>query len=97
MTTAPHSIDLERRVHPSAEVLVQAVGEECVLLDLASESYFGLDEVGTSLWEQLNRNPALRAAHEALLVEFDVDAAQLEADLVALVASLADARLVTIE
>ena len=38
----------------SKDVLFQEVAGETVLLDLNSESYFGLDEVGTRIWTLLN-------------------------------------------
>jgi len=34
----------------SDEVICQELGGESVLLDLGSESYLGLDEVGTRIW-----------------------------------------------
>ena len=47
MTASSHRVTLEDQVQRSSEVLVQEVGGEAVLLDLASERYFGLDPVGT--------------------------------------------------
>ena len=41
------------RIEISEDVLFQEVGGETVLLDLASEQYFGLDAVGTRIWQLL--------------------------------------------
>jgi hypothetical protein len=44
-------VDLFTTVVPSPEVLVQELEGEAVLLNLASERYFGLDDVGTRIWQ----------------------------------------------
>lgn len=76
---------------------MQDTGGDAVLLDLASEQYFGLNAVGTRAWRLLQENPDVQAAFDTLLAEYDVPAKQLEHDLLALLAQLADAGLVTIE
>lgn len=78
----------------SDEVLFQEVGGEAVLLDLASEQYFGLDAVGTRIWELLDGARALADVHRRLCEEFEADGGRIEADLLALSQSLADAGLV---
>jgi hypothetical protein len=76
---------------------MQATGDEAVLLDLASEYYFGLNAVGKRAWQLLSADPSVKSAFNALQSEYDVDAAQLEGDLLALLQQLADAGLVRIE
>ena len=78
----------------SKDVLFQEVAGETVLLDLGSEAYFGLDEVGTRIWSLLNdgRNSAEMVA--ALLEEYDVEREVLEQDVQDLLASLVEAGLV---
>jgi hypothetical protein len=93
----PQPLTLACRARPSERVRLQQTGDEAVLLDLASEYYFGLDAVGTRLWRLLENDPAIRHAFDALLGEYDVTADRLEHDLLALITQLADAGLVTIE
>jgi len=78
----------------SQEVLFQEIGGEAVLLDLASESYFGLDDVGTRIWQLLQEHSSLRKVHEVLLDEYEVAPARLEQDLLRHLGELADAGLV---
>lgn len=87
---------LASHVQPSPAALVQPTGNEAIVLDTASERYFGLNQVGARLWELLQANPDLAAAHRQLLTEFEVEPAQLEHDLLVVVGELADAGLVTI-
>lgn len=81
---------------PSPEVLFQEVAGEAVLLDLASETYFGLDDVGTRIWQLLQDHGSLRTVYDTMLNEYDVEPARLEDDLLTHVAQLADAGLITL-
>lgn len=97
MTAMPSSVTLTDTVSVSSEVLVQEVGGEAVLLDLASEQYFGLDAVGTRIWELLAETPRLQDVATHLCTEFDATSATIEQDLLALVSQLADAGLVKVQ
>lgn len=87
---------LAQRASPSSEVLVREVGGEAVLLDLASESYFGLDPVGTRIWALLGESESLQAVADVLCAEYDAAPERIQDDLLALVARLAEAGLVTV-
>lgn len=87
---------LEQRVRLSSEVLFQEVGGEAVLLDLRSESYFGLNEVGARVWQLLQERSDPKAVLDALSAEYEVDEGTLANDLVELITDMADAGLVTL-
>jgi hypothetical protein len=78
-------------------VRIQATGDEAVLLDLASERYFGLNAVGARTWQLLSTDPSAEAAFNTLLGEYEVAPAQLEHDLLVLLKQLADDGLVTLD
>ena len=42
-------------VNFKAEVLVEELGDEAVLLDSASEHYYGLDAIGLRFWQLLKK------------------------------------------
>lgn len=65
-------------------VLFRELEGESVLLDLDSERYYGLDDVGTRMWLALTRNETVQEAYEDLLGEYDVDPQRLQRDLLAL-------------
>lgn len=52
-----------------------------VLLDLASEQYFGLNDVGTRVWQILTEHGNPNRAVEILLEEYDVDEKTLREDV----------------
>ena len=82
------------KIHP--DVLFQVVNGETVLLNLKNERYFGLDEVGTRIWQLLNDDGDLQKVFEIMLDEYDVDAFQLEQDIGKLVGELVEAGLIEI-
>lgn len=84
-------------VTASQEVLFQEVGGEAVLLDLGSERYFGLDEVGCRIWQLLQEHGGVQIVFDRMLEEYDVEPARLEADLLNLLGDLAAAGLVSVD
>lgn len=71
------------------QVMARSVGDELVILDLASGTYFGLDGVGMLAWHVLSEGGSLADACAAVLAEYDVARETVEADIVTLVADLA--------
>ena len=81
-------ISFSDRVRVPDDVLISHLQEESVLLDLDSERYFGLDDVGTRMLSVLRASDSIEAAYESLLGEYDVDGEVLRRDLLALVENL---------
>ena len=80
----------------SDEVLSQEVNGETVLLDLEGESYFGLNEVGTRIWQLLQSEHSVAGMVDSLSVEYDVSREQLESDVSDLLDKLTEAGLVSL-
>ena len=68
-----------------------------VLLDLDTGIYFGLDPVGTRMWNLLAEHRATEKVVEAMLGEYEVEEARLRGDLEDLVRKLAEKGLVKVE
>src|SRR5947208_3575084 len=81
------SISFDSRVRIPDDVLVSELDGESVLLKLKSECYFGLDDIGTRIWQLLVSSDSIQSAYETVLSEFDVDPAQFRTDLTELVES----------
>ena len=90
-------IPFSSKVCAKPDVLVSCVEGESVLLNLASESYFGLGDVGTRMWSVLTVSPSIESAYETLLSEFEVSGDQLREDLGGFVATLLDHGLVELK
>ena len=78
-------------------VLVRDLAGESVLLNLNSESYFGLDEVGTHMWTVLTTSPSVDAAFDTLLIKYEVDPVQLRDDLHNFIEKLVDLGLLDVQ
>ena len=64
-----------------ANVLIRFLDQESVLLNLNTERYFGLDSVGTRMWQLVTSAPTIDAAYFQLIDEFDVDPETLRSNL----------------
>ncbi len=90
-------MNLTQTANISDEAITQEVRGELVILDLRSEQYFSLDEVGARAWQLLVRGHSVAAVIGALVEEYDVDTQILEADIVELIGALQTAGLITLE
>lgn len=74
------ALHLDDRLAAAPHVLYQDVDGEGVLLDLESETYFGLNETAARLWTLLSESCSVRRALERMAEEYDVSADDLESD-----------------
>lgn len=87
---AAMTISFSDRVTVPDDVLISHLQEESVILNLDSEKYFGLDDVGTRFLSVLTSSESIEAAYERLRNEYDVDPQILRNDLLSLVNNLID-------
>ena len=90
------NLTLSHQAKPSDDVLFQEVSGEAVLLKLGSETYFGLDPIGTRIWALLTADARLQRAFDILCDEYEVETVMLERDLLSLVERMAEAGLVEV-
>ncbi|HEX6388538.1 MAG TPA: PqqD family protein, partial [Solirubrobacteraceae bacterium] len=90
--TAP--ISFEQRLEFAPDVATSDLHGELVLLNFATETYYGLDEVGARMVTVLTEKPSIERGVEALRDEFDVEEAQLREDVNRLIGELLDGGLV---
>src|SRR5687767_12414566 len=91
------SISFSDRVRVPDDVLISNVQDESVILNLNSERYFGLNNVGTRVLSVLTASNSIEAAYELLVDEYDIDRQILRQDLISLIENLLERGLVTIE
>jgi hypothetical protein len=75
-------------------VMARQVGDECVILDLAKGTYYGLGPSGARIWQWIAEGATLDTICSRLVEEFDVAPQQARVDVVALVDSLRERGLV---
>jgi hypothetical protein len=81
------ALALDSVVAPSDDAVFRELDGESVLLNLETGIYFGLDAVGTRVWQLAAGDSSLRAVRDRLIEEYDAEPATIERDLL----SLADA------
>ena len=91
------TISFSDRVTVPDDVLISQLQEESVILNLDSERYYGLDDVGTRMLSILSTSSTIEAAYELLRDEYDVDDEVLRRDLLLLVEQLVNQGLVKVE
>ena len=74
-------MNLADKVTIPAQVMARQVGEETVILDLASGTYFGLDPVGARIWQLLSEGKTQAEVCESMLGEYEVSQEEIERDL----------------
>jgi hypothetical protein len=84
------------RVVIPERLLVQQLNCETVILDIDSGTYFGLDEVGTRVWQLLEQGLTLAEICAVLIAEFEVSRETVERDLAALTDELLSHNLLTV-
>ena len=78
-----------------AQVMAREVGNETVILDLANGTYYGLDPVGARIWQLMAEGQTLTQVCEFMLAEYEVTREDIERDVLALVQTLLERKLVS--
>ena len=89
-------VSFEDRVKLPDDVLISSLQEESVILNLDTERYFGLDDVGSRMLTVLTTSTSIEAAYNSLRQEYEVDDEVLKQDLLALVDQLVEQGLIEI-
>jgi len=89
-------MNFNQKVTFADTVFAQEVDGEMVLLDMESENYFGLDEVGTAIWQAMQEKETLKEVFDLLLEQYEVEEEVLERDLSDFLGKLLESGLVRI-
>lgn len=86
----------DRAIVPG-HVLVRYLDKESVLLNLETERYFGLDDMGTRMWQVVTAAPNIDAGFQLLIDEFEVAPETLRANLLDLLSRLIENGLLAVQ
>jgi Coenzyme PQQ synthesis protein D (PqqD) len=85
------------KIKVSDRALFQEIENEIVILDLAEEQYYGLDDVGARMWRLLSEHGDTALVVKELSGFYNVDEAIISRDLDELLQKLLTTGLVTAE
>ncbi len=85
------------KVKINKDVLFHNLEGGAVLLNTKSEEYFGLDEVGTFMWNALLETSSVEEAHQKLITQYEVESEELYQDLKNWIQELVENKLLSVE
>jgi len=89
-------MNLNSKIKIDSTVFAQEVDNEMVLFNASSEHYFGLDEVGTTIWNYIEQSRDLKVVLNSILDKYDADKSILERDLKIFIKKLENSGLVEV-
>jgi hypothetical protein len=92
-TRTPTAKRADSRLSPAKHVVSTMHGTRTVLLDSRSGHYYGLDEVGSRIWNLANAGFAPSTIAEKLAEEYDAPPDQLERDVASFLEELIESKL----
>ena len=84
------SDQLTTRWRVSDDAVANPVGDETVILHLGNGNYFGLNPIGTSLWEGLKAGLLPSEVCDQILQEYDAERDVVEKDIEHFLSNLAE-------
>ena len=80
----------------SDDQIAAAVDREIVILSIERGSYFGLDDIGSEIWQRLEAPIRVDALCDSLAAKYDADRVTIGRDVLALLEKLAGEGLITV-
>lgn len=77
-------MQLTDKPRPSLNAAHQAVGEEAIVINLNTGSYYSLNDTGTRFWELLDGERTIADCARLIASEYEVEASLVESDLLEL-------------
>ena len=91
------SVSLSSVAVASSELVSANLDGEVVILGFKSGAYYSLDQVGGFVWDLLQEPQKVSDIRDTIFEEYDVELAQCERDLLALLETLANKQLIDIK
>ncbi len=93
----PHTVlNLDSQVARSSELISTSVSGQTALMSVTNGAYYGLDPVGSRIWELIVEPRRVSSVCEQLLAEFAVDRAKCETQVLAFLQRLANDGLLSV-
>jgi len=89
------STDYSKVVATKDQIFSELQGE-AVILDINSGVYYGLNQVGASIWNLIQDPKTVKEIRDALLAEYEVDSKACETDILILLEDLVTKGLIEI-
>ncbi len=96
MSAAANPPSLTSLVRWSDDQLAATVDQEVVILSVERGSYYGLDDIGSEIWQRLANAVRVDALCASLAEKYDADQATIERDVLHLLEKLSAEGLISV-
>lgn len=87
---------MSKRISPVTNLLVHEYGDEGVVLNLNTETYYSLNGVAVRMWQALTTTETVDSAVAALQAEYEVAEADLRRDVDEFITQLHNMKLIDV-
>ena len=91
------ALNLHSVVGQSSDLVATTIEDQTALLSISNGAYYGMDKIGSRVWELIVQPRAVSAVVDQLLTEFEVDRPTCEQHVLAFLQKLADADLLSVQ
>lgn len=95
-TSQPPKVDDQTLISRNAALLVAPVHDQTIMTDISGGRCYGLDDIGSDIWQRLETPCRFVDLVRALAADYDADPAVIARDVQVLVAEMAANRVVTL-
>jgi len=81
-------LSLQTTVIVSSQQVSCPLGDESAILNMKNSAYYGMNPVGTAVWNMLKQPKTVAEIRDAIVNEYEVDEERCERDLFALLEQL---------
>ena len=92
----PDQIGENTLIARSSALLAAAVHDETVMMDIASGHYYGLDEIGSVIWQRLETPCTFGVLVDGLVTDYEAERAVIAEDVRKLLSIMAEHKVVTL-
>ncbi len=88
---------LASTVERNPELISSEMDGETVMMSIENGKYYGIDKIGTRIWELLENSHEISELCVVLLEEFEVDRKQCESDVLTFLNDLLKENIITVK
>ena len=88
-------ISPETILHRKSDLLYNIIDGEVIMLSVENSEYYGLDRIGSRIWELLEHPISFKALIDKIMDEYEVPETQCKSDTLTFINILIDKKLIT--
>ena len=90
------SISLNSKIQRNQDLLTSKADGEIVMLDINADKYFGINSVGSDIWERIEKPMVIADLCQSLRNKYTVSKEQCEQDVLKFIEQLQEKKLVAL-